>query len=90
MEKKQKEEEEEREKEKKEKRDKKKKEKSILSFMRKEKDSPEEEGSFEFTLAGLFKCMLCTHPKGSEEKVHLMRIADNLDRMTRRIDNIER
>jgi chitin synthase len=70
---------------------KKAKEKSFWGFLRQGKSSKkEEEGSFEFSLAGLFKCMCCTHPKSSEEKVQLLRIADSLDRLSRRLDNIER
>jgi len=33
--------------------------------------------------------MCCTHPKGGEEKLQLLRIADSLDKLNRRIDNIE-
>jgi chitin synthase len=67
------------------------KKKSFWGFLgRDQKDKDEEEGSFEFSMAGLCKCMLCTHPKGGEEKLQLKRIADTLDKMKRRIDNIER
>jgi len=34
--------------------------------------------------------MMCTNPKGSEEKLQLLLIADSLDKMNRRMDNIER
>jgi chitin synthase len=54
------------------------------------KNKEEEEGSFEFSLAGLFKCMCCTHPKGGEEKLQLLRIADSLEKLNTRMDNIER
>jgi chitin synthase len=50
----------------------------------------EEEGSFEFSLAGLFKCMCCTHPKGGEEKLQLLCIADSLEKLDKRMDNVER
>jgi chitin synthase len=67
------------------------KKKSFWSFLRRDqKSKDDEEGSFEFSLAGLFKCMLCTHPKNSEEKVQLLRIADSLDKLNRRLDNMER
>jgi chitin synthase len=54
------------------------------------KNKDEEEGSFEFSLAGLFKCMCCTYPKGGEEKLQLLRIADSLDKLNKKMDNIER
>ncbi|KAJ9577214.1 hypothetical protein L9F63_006188, partial [Diploptera punctata] len=67
-----------------------KKDNAFMSFLRKEKEGAEEEGSFELQFAGLFKCMLCTYPKASEEKVQLMRIADSIERVSRKIENIER
>ncbi|PSN55453.1 hypothetical protein C0J52_05692 [Blattella germanica] len=66
------------------------KKKNFLSFFRKDKESEQEEGSFELNLAGLFKCMCCTYPKASEEKMQLMRIADSLEKVGWRLDNIER
>ena len=63
----------------------------MLGFLgRGQKKNDEEDGSFEFSMAGLCKCMMCTHPKGSEEKIQLLRVADSLDKMNRRMDNIER
>jgi len=41
-------------------------------------------------MAGLCKCMLCTHPKGSEEKIHLLAIEGSLDKLNKRLDNIEK
>ena len=52
------------------------------------KDS--DEGSIEFSLAGLFKIMLCTHPKSLDEKHQLLRIAESLDSLSRRLETIER
>jgi chitin synthase len=70
---------------------KKAKKKSFWGFLSRDgKGKDDEEGSLEFSLAGLFKCMCCTHPKNSEEKVQLLRIADSLDKLNRRLDNIER
>jgi chitin synthase len=70
---------------------KKAKKKSFWGFLRRDKSAKdEEEGSFELSLAGLFKCMCCTHPKNNEEKVQLLRIADSLDKLNRRLDTIER
>ncbi|KAI5633975.1 chitin synthase domain-containing protein [Phthorimaea operculella] len=50
----------------------------------------EEEGSLEFSFAGLFKCMFFTHPKGSEEKVQLLHIANTLEKLERKIETVER
>lgn len=70
---------------------KKAKKKSFWGFLRPDQgNKDDEEGSFEFSMAGLFKCMCCTHPKGAEEKVQLLRIADSLEKVNRRLDNIER
>jgi len=63
----------------------------LLGFLtRNKQNKDEEEGSLEFSMAGLFKCMLCTHPKGSEEKLHLLTIEGSLDKLNRRLDDIER
>lgn len=53
-------------------------------------NSNEEEGSIEFSFAGLFKCMLCTHEKGGEEKVQLLHIANTLEKLEKKIENVER
>lgn len=67
------------------------KKKSFWGFLRRDaKKKDDEEGSFEFSMAGLFKCMCCTHPKDGEEKLQMFRIADSLDKLNRRLDNIER
>lgn len=39
----------------------------------------EEDGAIDFSLAGLFRCMLCTHPRDKSETVHLLQIADMLN-----------
>jgi chitin synthase len=70
---------------------KKAKQKSFWAFLRHDQNNKnEEEGSLEFSLAGLFKCMCCTHPKGSEKKVQMVRIGDSLEKVKKRLDNIER
>ncbi|XP_059060463.1 chitin synthase chs-2 isoform X1 [Achroia grisella] len=68
---------------------KKAKQKSLLGFLS-GVNSNEEEGSIEFSFAGLFKCLLCTHPKGNEEKVQLMHIASTLDKLEKKLDVVER
>lgn len=50
----------------------------------------DDQGSIEISLAGLFKCMLCTHGKPSDEKQQLVAIAESLDHLGRRLDNIEK
>lgn len=49
-----------------------------------------EEGSFELSLAGLFKCMFCTYQKPVNEGQQLVRIADSLDSLGKRLDFIEK
>lgn len=52
--------------------------------------SDDDEGSIEISLAGLFKCMLCTHQKAGDEKAQLINIADSLEALMKRLDNIEK
>nr|CAD7267356.1 unnamed protein product [Timema shepardi] len=68
----------------------KKKKKPFFGFLQGNNKSPEEEGSIEFSLAGLFKCMLCTHPKSVDDKLQLARIAESINSIGRRIEMIER
>nr|QPN96974.1 chitin synthase 1 variant a [Riptortus pedestris] len=49
-----------------------------------------EEGSIEFSLAGLFRCMFCTHPKPIDEQQQLLRIAETLETLQKRLDGIEK
>ncbi|XP_014369973.2 chitin synthase chs-2 isoform X2 [Papilio machaon] len=65
------------------------KQKSLLGFLPGVNNN-EEEGSIEFSFAGLFKCLLCTHPKGNEEKVQLLHIASTLEKLEKKLDTIER
>ena len=62
---------------------------SLLGFL-KNSAGDNEEGSIEFSLAGLFKIMCCTHQKSVDEKQQLVRIADSLDALNKRIDAIEK
>lgn len=50
----------------------------------------EEEGSFELSFAGLFKCLLCTHEKNSEEKIQLMQINNTLNSVSRKLERLEK
>ncbi|KAK2724897.1 hypothetical protein QYM36_001381, partial [Artemia franciscana] len=65
------------------------KEKSLLGLIHKT-TAPEEEGSIDFSFANLFRCMLCTHRKPIDEKQQLVRIAESLEVLTKRLDSIER
>ncbi|XP_073941848.1 hyaluronan synthase-like protein kkv isoform X4 [Choristoneura fumiferana] len=68
---------------------KKAKQKSLLGFLQ-SVNSNEEEGSIEFSFAGLFKCLLCTHPKGNEDKVQLLHIASTLEKLEKKLEIVER
>lgn len=68
---------------------KKAKQKSLLGFLQ-GVNSNEEDGSIEFSFAGLFKCLLCTHPKGNEEKVQLLHIASTLEKLEKKLEVVER
>nr|XP_018916999.1 PREDICTED: uncharacterized protein LOC109044007 isoform X3 [Bemisia tabaci] len=65
------------------------KQKSLLGFLQ-NSDENEEEGSLELSFAGLFKCMFCTYPKPVDEKQQLLRIAESLETVSKRLDVIER
>lgn len=49
----------------------------------------DEEGSIEVSLAGLFRCMFCTHGTTSDEKAQLTHIADSLTTIQKKIETIE-
>jgi chitin synthase len=67
------------------------KQKSLLGFLNGGGGGNDsDEGSIEFSLAGLIKVMLCTHPKSVDEKQQLLRIAESLDSLGRRLETIER
>ncbi|XP_046803681.1 chitin synthase chs-2 isoform X3 [Lucilia cuprina] len=69
---------------------KKAKQKSMLGFLQGGVgNNGDEEGSVEFSLAGLFRCIFCTHGKTSDEKQQLTTIAESLDTIKNRIDSIE-
>ncbi|XP_060518963.1 chitin synthase chs-2 isoform X2 [Cylas formicarius] len=69
---------------------KKAKQKSLLGFLQSGGTSEDDEGSIEISLAGLFKCMLCTHQKAGDEKAQLIQIGDSLDMLGKRLDHIEK
>lgn len=66
------------------------KNKSLLSFLQGGAgENGDEEGSIELSLAGLFRCMFCTHGKTSDEKAQLTHIADSLTTIQKKIETIE-
>ncbi|XP_044753059.1 chitin synthase chs-2 isoform X2 [Coccinella septempunctata] len=66
------------------------KQKSLLGFLQNGGTNDDDAGSIEISLAGLFKCMLCTHQSPSDEKAQLIQIADSLEGLSKRLDSIER
>ncbi|XP_066588924.1 chitin synthase chs-2 isoform X1 [Prorops nasuta] len=67
------------------------KQKSLLGFLQNGAGTnDDDQGSIEISLAGLFKCMLCTHGKPSDEKQQLVAIAESLEQLGKRLENIER
>lgn len=67
------------------------KQSSLLSFLGKGGDGGDsDEGAIEFSLAGLFKIILCQHPANDSEKQQLSRIAESLETLGKRLENIER
>ncbi|PSN55450.1 hypothetical protein C0J52_05691 [Blattella germanica] len=66
------------------------KQKSLLGFLGGGNGNDDDEGSIEFSLAGLIKVMLFTHPKSVDEKQQLLRIAESLDGLGRRLETLER
>nr|USH46112.1 chitin synthase chs-2 [Androctonus crassicauda] len=50
----------------------------------------DEEGSVVVSLGNLLTCMLCTYPKSNEEKMHLIRIGEQLDQLNKKLETLER
>ncbi|XP_076168647.1 hyaluronan synthase-like protein kkv [Ptiloglossa arizonensis] len=70
---------------------KKAKQKSLLGFLQNGVGSNDDEkGSIEVSLAGLFKCMFCTHGQTSNEKQQLVAIAESLEQLGKRLETMER
>ncbi|XP_014616657.1 PREDICTED: uncharacterized protein LOC106793893 [Polistes canadensis] len=67
------------------------KQKSLLGFLQNGAGTNnDDQGSIEISLASLFKCMFCTHGKPSDEKQQLVAIAESLEQLGKRLENIER
>lgn len=58
----------------------------VFAFL---KPSNQEEGSFDFSCAGLFRCMFCTHPKSNAVENQLMVVISNLAELNSKIDVLE-
>lgn len=62
----------------------------MLGFLQGGGTTEDDEGSIEISLAGLFKCMLCTHQKAGDEKAQLINISESLEALMKRLDHIEK
>lgn len=47
------------------------------------------DGSLDFSVAGLFRCMFCTHPKSNAEQMQLIQIADQLTELDNKLKQLE-
>ena len=63
---------------------------SFLGLFRRTSDKNEDQGSIEFSLAGLFKIMCCVAAKPDTEKAQLLLISASLSELNKRLDGIER
>ncbi|XP_055608469.1 chitin synthase chs-2-like [Uranotaenia lowii] len=59
----------------------------FLGYLR--SNDPEEEGSVNFSVAGLFSCLFCTHPKSSAEKQQMVQIATSLADINTKMKDLE-
>lgn len=65
-----------------------KKKEGLLGFLTRDQVN-DDEGSIEFSLAGLFKIMLCVHPKDNSDREQLTSIADSLAVINKRFETVE-
>lgn len=56
------------------------------SIMRWFGKSEEQSGSLEFSISGLFKCLCCTNPPDQKDDLHLLQIANSLEKLEKRLD----
>lgn len=61
----------------------------VLGYLRPNNDD-EDDGSFEFSFAGLFRCILCTHKKTDTVGIQLNSIENSLSYLTDKISNLEK
>nr|XP_045601815.1 chitin synthase chs-2-like isoform X3 [Procambarus clarkii] len=65
-----------------------KKKEGFLSFLTRDQVT-DDEGSIEFSLAGLFKIICCVHPRSTNEHDQLASIANSLEILKKRFETIE-
>ena len=58
----------------------------LLNAFRSKKD---EEGSLDFSFAGVFRCMFCTHAKSNTTETQLLLIADRLSDLSTKVRSLE-
>merc|ERR1711892_1609854 len=68
---------------------KKKKADGIWGLIRGTEDNDDEEGGIDISIGNILRVMAFTHKKESQDKEQLVRIADSLDSLTKRLDHIE-
>merc|ERR1712117_588528 len=61
----------------------------IWGLIRGSEDNDDEEGGIDISLGNILRVMAFTHKKESQDKEQLVRIADSLDSLTKRLDHIE-
>lgn len=61
----------------------------VLGYL-KPNGEDEDDGSFEFSFAGLFRCILCTHKKTDTIGIQLNSIENSLSYLTDKISNLEK
>ncbi len=50
----------------------------------------DEEGGIDFSIGNVLRLMMFTHKKESQEREQLLRIADSLDGLAKRLDHLEK
>ena len=68
---------------------KKKKAEGIWGLIKGGEDADDEEGGIDVSIGNVLRVMAFTHKKESQDKEQLIRIADSLDTLTKRLDHIE-
>lgn len=51
-------------------------------------DREEKSGSIECGVAGLFRCLCCSNPRDHREDLHLLNIANTLDKMDKKLNSL--
>lgn len=48
----------------------------------------ETSGSMECSVSGLFRCLCCTNPKDHKDDLHLLQIANSIEKIEKRLDSL--